>query len=87
MSSPTEDRRRSSGNFANLTNMKRDPNNEAAAARRLSHSDQHAKPGVLGGMWNSFTKGHTAPQPAKDNKAPGGPAKQSIHRTGAGTLG
>merc|ERR1711981_1372044 len=41
MSSPTEDRRRSSGTFANLMGVKRDPSNEAAAARRKSHSQLH----------------------------------------------
>lgn len=69
-------------------NQKRNPNDEAAAARRMSQSDQHAKPGIIGSMWNNFTKGHSgSASPPKAADTMPQPAKQSIHRTGAGTLG
>jgi hypothetical protein len=68
--------------------VKRNPNDEAAAARRLSHSDHYKKPGVIGSMWQSWTKGTTQPaSPPKQSAQPEPPRKQSIHRTGAGTLG
>ncbi|KIW02089.1 uncharacterized protein PV09_06581 [Verruconis gallopava] len=89
MSSPNSgERRRSSGTFANLMNLKRNPNDEASMARRLSQTEAYQKPGFLGSMWNSWTKGHPPPSsPPKDAAKPADPAKQSIHRTGAGTLG
>ncbi|KAJ9668820.1 hypothetical protein H2201_001066 [Coniosporium apollinis] len=53
------ERRRSSGatRFANLHAFKRDPANDNATQRRSSFADQAQKPGVLGQMWNNWTRG------------------------------
>ena len=79
--------RQSSGTFANLMGMKRNPNDEAAQARRMSQTDHYQKPGMIGSMWQSWTKGTTQPASPPKEAAPEAPRKQSIHRTGAGTLG
>ena len=67
--------------------VKRDPSNEAAAARRMSQSDHYQRPGIIGSMWNNWTKGAQPASPPKADAMPEAPRKQSIHRTGAGTLG
>ncbi|KAF2817651.1 uncharacterized protein BDZ99DRAFT_457375 [Mytilinidion resinicola] len=55
-------RRRSSvtTRFANLEALKH-PNTEEAAARRASMADHKiGSPGVIGNLWNSWTRGSTA---------------------------
>ncbi|KAF2405608.1 hypothetical protein EJ06DRAFT_526118 [Trichodelitschia bisporula] len=57
-SSPTSQRRKSSGAFANLMQQKRNPNDAEGTARRASFHDQKpGKPGMFGTMWHNFTKG------------------------------
>ncbi|KAF1984620.1 hypothetical protein K402DRAFT_395640 [Aulographum hederae CBS 113979] len=55
----TKERRSSSGaqRFANLMQAKRDPNDAAGAARRLSTQEQGPQPGMIGKMWHDWTKG------------------------------
>ncbi|KAK4995518.1 hypothetical protein LTR66_004688 [Elasticomyces elasticus] len=57
-SSTQQDRRRSSnaGLFANLTSMKRNPEDEAGAARRKSIEDMNKPVGMLGNLWNNAFK-------------------------------
>ncbi|KAI4154785.1 MAG: hypothetical protein LQ340_001433 [Diploschistes diacapsis] len=43
--------------YAGLMNQKRNSTDAAAAARRASWDDQKPAPGMLGAMWNKFTKG------------------------------
>ncbi|KAH8722738.1 hypothetical protein GQ44DRAFT_621988 [Phaeosphaeriaceae sp. PMI808] len=64
-SSPTDSRRRSSAaqRFGNLEALKR-PQDEQSTARRQSLQDSYGKVGILGGLWNSFTRGPTV-APAK----------------------
>jgi len=53
-------RRRSSASdkFAGLTAHKRASSDEASTARKASWAEQKpGQPGILGGMWNTFTKG------------------------------
>ena len=38
-------------------NQKRNSTDGSAAARRASWDDQKPAPGMLGGLWNKFTKG------------------------------
>ncbi|KAL1588296.1 hypothetical protein WHR41_02866 [Cladosporium halotolerans] len=57
---PTDGHRRSSGELFNkITNMKRDPQNDNAAARRASLEEQTVPRGAgpIGDMWNKFTRG------------------------------
>ncbi|MCJ1339045.1 hypothetical protein MMC09_004334 [Bachmanniomyces sp. S44760] len=55
------ERRRSSasnsGKFAGLMNQKRNSTDVAANARKASFDEMKPAPGVIGGLWNSFTKG------------------------------
>ncbi|KAF2686850.1 hypothetical protein K458DRAFT_416186 [Lentithecium fluviatile CBS 122367] len=61
--SPTTERRRSSvTRFANLEALKR-KTDEESMNRRASLHDAYGKPGVLGTMWNNFTRGPTVQQP------------------------
>jgi len=56
--SAKDERRRSSGAFANLMAVKRDPNNTTAESRRKSFTEMKlGKQGVFGKLWNEFTKG------------------------------
>ncbi|KAF2452182.1 hypothetical protein P171DRAFT_426560 [Karstenula rhodostoma CBS 690.94] len=55
--SPTSERRRSSvSKFANLEALKR-PQDESSVNRRSSLQDSYGKVGVIGTMWNNFTRG------------------------------
>jgi hypothetical protein len=48
-----DERRRSSGAFANLMALKRDPNNTSAESRRKSVTEMKmGKPGVIGKLWH-----------------------------------
>lgn len=38
--------------FGNLNNLKRNSQDQGHQARKASMSDQTAKPGVIGQMWN-----------------------------------
>ncbi|EAT81788.1 hypothetical protein HBI56_085360 [Parastagonospora nodorum] len=63
-------RRRSSATqrYANLHALKR-PDNEEHAARRASLHDSYGKVGVLGSLWNNFTRGPvTSPTKAAEPK-------------------
>ncbi|KAK4964202.1 hypothetical protein LTR28_003946, partial [Elasticomyces elasticus] len=44
------------GLFANLTSMKRNPEDEAGAARRKSIEDMNKPVGMLGNLWNNAFK-------------------------------
>lgn len=52
-------RRRSSASdkFAGLSAHKRGSQDEGQTAKKASFTDQQAGQGMLGNMWNSFTKG------------------------------
>lgn len=52
-------RRRSSASdkFAGLNAYKRSSQDDSAAAKKASWAEQKPGQGILGGMWNSFTKG------------------------------
>jgi len=43
-----------SSKFASLMQHKRNPDNEAAQQRRLSHSEMQPKSGFFGSMWNRY---------------------------------
>ncbi|KAG7002139.1 hypothetical protein G7Y79_00028g061600 [Physcia stellaris] len=62
MSNGSGERRRSSGSspakFASLMNQKRNSSDATATARKASFAEQSNKPGVIGSMWQSFTKGN-----------------------------
>ncbi|KAF2851712.1 hypothetical protein T440DRAFT_488817 [Plenodomus tracheiphilus IPT5] len=64
ISSQTYDnsRRRSSAaqRFGNLEALKR-PQDEQSAARRQSLHDSYGKVGIIGTMWNNFTRGPAMP--------------------------
>ena len=61
-SSPTERRRSSAAQrYANLHALKR-PEDPSHAERRSSLQDAYGKVGILGGMWNNFTRGPTVSQ-------------------------
>ncbi|KAG8623340.1 hypothetical protein KVT40_008316 [Elsinoe batatas] len=52
-------RRRSSGAmFANLSQYKRNPDNQAYQQRRQSLTETGQKPGFIGSMFNNVFKGH-----------------------------
>ncbi|KAI9809889.1 MAG: hypothetical protein M1825_000322 [Sarcosagium campestre] len=56
------ERRRSSGGnteglFSGLVAQKRNSGDASAAARKASFDEMKPAPGVIGSMWNSFTKG------------------------------
>jgi len=50
----------SSGKFAGLMDQKRNSSDATAAARRTSFAEQKPATGIIGGLWNSFTKGPAA---------------------------
>ncbi|KAF2454786.1 hypothetical protein BDY21DRAFT_351606 [Lineolata rhizophorae] len=53
------ERRRSSAtqHFASLQALKRNSQHTDGTQRRASMMEQQAKPGMLGQMWNKFTRG------------------------------
>ncbi|KAI4286282.1 MAG: hypothetical protein L6R38_000048 [Xanthoria sp. 2 TBL-2021] len=58
-------RRSSSGTkFNGLMGQKRNSADIASTARKASFAEQNKAPGMLGSMWNSFTKGNGS----SDNK-------------------
>ncbi|KAF1918474.1 hypothetical protein BDU57DRAFT_445384 [Ampelomyces quisqualis] len=68
--SPIAARRRSSAaqRFANLQALKR-PDTHEHTERRASLQDSYGKVGVLGGLWNNFTRGPSGPSSlSKDAK-------------------
>ncbi|KAF2269848.1 hypothetical protein CC78DRAFT_574721 [Lojkania enalia] len=67
--SPTERRRSSATNrFAALEALKR-PTDEASTARRSSLQDSYGKTGIIGTMWNNFTRGPSG-SPPKQKEPP-----------------
>ncbi|OAK95603.1 hypothetical protein IQ06DRAFT_258868 [Phaeosphaeriaceae sp. SRC1lsM3a] len=60
-SSPVDGRRRSSAaqRFGNLEALKR-PQDAEHTARRSSLQDSYGKVGIIGGLWNSWTRGPSA---------------------------
>lgn len=43
--------------FGNLSNLKRGSQDQGVSQRKSSMSEQTTQPGVIGQMWNNFTKG------------------------------
>ncbi|KAF2796010.1 hypothetical protein K505DRAFT_416081 [Melanomma pulvis-pyrius CBS 109.77] len=59
--SPTDRRMSSSTRFGALEALKR-PTDDQSTYRRSSLQDSYGKTGVIGSMWNNFTRGPTGKQ-------------------------